>query len=488
MNGPLLCFQGGAEWKSFENARIIVIAKSGAGPLCRTPEMNDMQNRIIHQNISSGGKTIPISATALSGRLRGTLRAFRHRNYRLYFAGQAISLTGAWMQQIAMSWLVYRLSGSALLLGVVSFSGQIAHLLVTPFAGVLADRFSRHRILVIMQSLAMLHASILAFLTLAGLVEVWHLVVLSLMLGIVNATEMPVRQSFIIELVGDREGLANAIALNSALFNGTRMIGPSIAGMVIALTGEGWCFLINAASFLAVIAALLAMRISPGKRDNGDRSVLERLREGFGYVARSVPIRTILLLMALISFVGLPYIILMPVFTSAVLGGGPDTLGFLMGAAGMGAFTGALMLATRRSPEGLGEHIGRSALIFSLSLVAVSFVRSVLPALPLFFLTGFGMISAMAACNTVLQSIVDDDKRGRVMSFFSMSMMGFAPFGNLLAGAVADRAGAPLTMMAGGLLCAAGAAIFLRYADVIALALGGAGGPSDPPANGSVSD
>lgn len=411
------------------------------------------------------------SSGAFVGRLRVTLRAFRHRNYRLYFAGQAVSLTGAWMQQIAMSWLVYRLTGSALLLGVVSFSGQIAHLLVTPFAGVLADRFSRHRILVIMQTLAMIQAAALAFITLSGLVAVWHLVVLSLMLGIVNATEMPVRQSFIIELVDDREGLANAIALNSALFNGTRMIGPSIAGVVIAFTGEGWCFLINAGSFLAVIAALLAMRIAPARRDNGDRSVLERLGEGFGYVTRSIPIRSILLLMALISFVGLPYIILMPVFTSAVLGGGPETLGFLMGAAGMGAFSGALLLATRPSSAGLGEFIGRSTLLFSLALVAVSFVRSVLPALPLFFLTGFGMISAMASCNTVLQSIVDDDKRGRVMSFFSMAMMGFAPFGNLLAGAVADRVGSPVTIMTGGILCAIGALVFSHKSGAISAAL-----------------
>jgi MFS family permease len=418
------------------------------------------------------------STALLSGafidRLRDTLRAFRHRNYRLYFTGQAVSLTGAWMQQIAMSWLVYRLTGSALLLGVVSFSGQIAHLLVTPFAGVLADRFSRHRILVIMQALAMIQASALAFITLSGTVAVWHLVVLSLVLGIINATEMPVRQSFIIELVGDREGLANAIALNSALFNGTRMIGPSIAGIVIAFTGEGLCFLINAASFLAVIAALLAMRIAPGLRDNDGRSVFERLNEGLDYVTRSVPIRSILLLMALISFMGLPYIILMPVFTSVVLGGGPETLGFLMGATGMGAFTGALLLAMRRGSAGLGEFIGRSTLLFSLSLVAISFVRSVPLALPLFFLTGFGMISSMASCNTVLQSIVVDDKRGRVMSFFSMALMGFAPFGNLLAGAAADRVGSPVTIMTGGILCAIGAVVFSRKSGEIGDALLGA--------------
>ena len=426
----------------------------------------------IHTGRFAGWRGGRVSSSAFIGRLRATMRAFRHRNYRLYFSGQAVSLTGAWMQQIAMSWLVYRLTGSALLLGVVGFSGQIAHLLVTPFAGVLADRYNRHRILIVTQTLAMTQAAMLAFITLSGLVAVWHLVVLSLTLGIVNATEMPVRQSFIIDLVGDRDGLANAIALNSALFNGTRMIGPSIAGVVIALTGEGLCFLINAASFLAVIAALLAMRITPGRRDDSGRSAFERLREGFGYVTRSVPIRSILILMALISFTGLPYIILMPAFTSTVLGGGPGTLGFLMGAGGMGAFAGALSLATRRSLEGLGGFIGRSALLFGLALVAVSFVRSVVPALPLFFIAGFGMISAMASGNTVLQSIVDDDKRGRVMSFFSMAMMGFAPFGNLLAGAVAERVGSPHTIMTGGILCAAGALVFLRKSGEIGAALG----------------
>ena len=387
-------------------------------------------------------------------------RALRHRNYRLFFAGQGISLVGTWMQRIAMSWLVYRLSHSALLLGVTGFAGQIPTFVLAPFAGVLADRWNRRRTLVVTQVLAMLQAAVLTVLILTRTVEVWHIVVLAVILGTVNALDMPVRQSFIVQMIETRGDLGNAIALNSSLVNAARLIGPSVAGLLIAAFGEGICFLINTLSYVPVIAALLAMRIARPRAAAANGRVIEGLREGFSYVFGFKPIRYIILLLALVSLMGMPYQVLMPVFAQDVLGGGPHTLGFLMGASGLGALMGTVYLACRKNVRGLGIVIAVSAAIFGVGLVAFSFSRVVWLSLALVLVAGLGMMVQMASSNTVLQTIVDDDKRGRVMSFYTMAFMGMAPFGSLLAGALAERIGAPNTLLAGGAFTVAGAVLF----------------------------
>jgi MFS family permease len=403
--------------------------------------------------------------------LKRLLRAFRYRNYRLYFGGQIVSLMGTWMQQVAMSWLVYRLTDSAFLLGAVGFISQVPLFILTPFTGVLADRYSKHRILVMTQGLAMLQALAVAFLAIAGVITIWHILALSLALGIINAFDMPVRQSFVIEMVENKHDLANAIALNSALFNGTRLVGPSIAGMIIAVFGEGLCFLINGLSFIAVIAALLMMRIRSGKRAAVGGSALSRLKEGLRYSFKSPVIRTVLVLLAVISMLGLPFLVLMPVFARTVLQGGPHTLGFLMGAGGFGAFCGAVYLAARKSAVGLERVVWAASLVFSLSLAGFALSRWQPLSLGLLFFTGFGLIAAMASCNTILQTVVDDDKRGRVMSLFSMALMGTAPFGSLIAGGIASRIGAPLTVLLCAGLCLLVSVSFLPVMKVVGAAI-----------------
>jgi len=394
--------------------------------------------------------------------LKLIFRAFQYRNYRLFFGGQSISLIGTWIQRIAMSWLVYRLTNSAFLLGVVGFAGQIPTFLLAPFAGTLSDRWSRHRILVVTQVLAMIQALILAFLLLTGIIEVWHLISLSIFLGLVNAFDMPTRHSFVVEMVEKREDLGNAIALNSSMFNGARLLGPSIAGILIAATGEGICFLLNGISYIAVIAALLAMRITPRKTETQKINVWQGLKEGFSYAFGFAPISSILLLLGLVSLVGMPYTVLMPIFAEEVLRGGPHALGFLMGASGIGALVGAIYLASKKGVLGLERAIPLAASIFGIGLIAFSFSRFLWLSLALMSLTGFGMMVQMASSNTVLQTIVDEDKRGRVMSFYTMSFMGTAPFGSLLAGGLATKIGAPNTLIVGGLSCILGSLIFSR--------------------------
>ena len=392
--------------------------------------------------------------------LKGMLRAFRSRNYRLYFGGQGVSLIGTWMQAIAMSWLVYRLTGSALLLGVVGFASQIPVLILAPFAGVLADRWNRHRMIVVTQTLAMIQAFILALLVLTGRVEVWHILTLSLFLGIVTAFDAPVRHAFVVQMVEKREDLSNAIALNSAMFNGARLVGPSVAGILLAIVGEGVCFLLNGISFLAVIAALLAMSIPPPKLESRTGSMVRGVAEGFSYAYGFVPIRAILLLVSCVSLVAMPYTVLMPVFASEVLHGGPESLGFLMGASGCGALIGAVFLASRKSVFGLWEVIGLAATLFGIGLIAFSLSRVFWLSLLLLMLAGFGMMVQMASSNTLLQTIVEDDKRGRVMSLYTMAFMGIAPFGSLLAGGLAHSLGAPLTLLIGGVACIGAALVF----------------------------
>jgi MFS family permease len=391
------------------------------------------------------------------------LRALAHKNYRLFFSGQSISLIGTWMTRIATSWLVYRLTGSAFLLGVVGFAGQIPSFLLAPFAGVLVDRWNRHRLLVITQMLALLQSLAMAVLTMTGRIKMWHVIVLSVFQGLINAFDMPARQAFVVEMVDKRDDLANAIALNSSMVNAARLLGPSIGGVVIAAVGEGWCFMIDAISYLAVIASLLMMTITPRVlRATQAANMFAQLCEGWTYASRFAPIRNILLLLALVSLVGMPYTVLMPVVANNVLHGGPNTLGLLMAASGVGALVGAMFLAARKSVLGLGKYIPLMAGAFGAGLVAFSFSRRLWLSLSLMVVTGLGFMVQMAASNTVLQTIVDEDKRGRVMSFYTMAFMGTAPFGSLLAGSVADRIGAPHTLLFGGIGCMLGALWFAQ--------------------------
>jgi MFS family permease len=403
-----------------------------------------------------------MEVTGKSKQIQSILRSLQHRNFRLFFGGQAVSLVGTWMQQIAMSWLVYRLTDSALLLGVVGFSSQIPTFVFAPIAGVYADRLNRYHLLIATQTLAMVQSFILAFLTLTGIVEVWHIIALSLFLGFVYSLDIPVRQSFFVEMLDRKEDLGNAIALNSFLFNGARLIGPSIAGVLIAVTGEGVCFLLNGVSFFAIILALLAMRIPKKEISIRHTRLKEGLTEGYRYVRDFVPIRYILLQLALMSFMGMPYAVLLPVFARDILMGGPHTLGFLMGASGLGALTGALFLASRRTVLGLGRWITLTSGIFGAGIIAFAVSKVLLFSMVMMFVTGFGMMVQMASSNTILQTIVDEDKRGRVMSFFTVSFMGMAPFGSLFAGSLASVIGAPGTLVITGVCCIIGAVLFYR--------------------------
>lgn len=389
-------------------------------------------------------------------------RSFQYRNYRLFFSGQSISLIGTWIQRITVPWLVYHLTGSVFLLGVVGFAGQIPTFLLAPFAGVMTDRWNRYHILIGTQIAAMIQALILATLYFTGTIEIWHIVLLSIILGCVNAFDIPARQSLVIEMVDRKEELGNAIALNSSMVNGARLLGPSIAGMLIAFTGEGICFLINGLSYLFVIGSLLLMRITPRKNNSKNTSVLKELKEGFAYVTGFTPIKYIILLLGLVSLMGMPYTILMPVFAKEILHGGAHTFGFLMGASGLGAMIGTLYLASRKNVLGLGKIVPLSAGIFGLGLITFSLSRFFLLSLMLMVLTGLGMMSQNASSNTILQTIVDDDKRGRVMSFYTMAFMGTAPFGSILAGGLANIIGASNTILIGGISCILGALVFAR--------------------------
>jgi MFS family permease len=394
-------------------------------------------------------------------------RSLRYRNYRLFFMGQILSLIGTWMQQIALPWLVYRLTGSAFLLGIVGFSSQIPALLLAPLAGVLSDRWNRYYILLITQTLSMLQAFILGILFFIGDIHVWQIILLAIFLGLINAFDMPTRQAFVIQLVEKREDLSNAIALNSTMFNSARLIGPTIAGIIIAVSSEGVCFILNGVSFLFVIASLLLMKISPGIAKPLKKPVLHDLKEGFSYVIGFLPLRYIMLLLSLVSLIGMPYSVLMPVFASKILGGGSVTLGFLMASAGAGALTGAIYLASRKTVLGLGKIIPISTATFGLGLIAFSLSRMLWLSLPLMFFTGLGMMTQMVASNTIIQTIVDEDKRGRIMSIYVMSFIGTAPLGSLLAGSLASTIGAPNTLLIGGALCVFAAAAFARKLPII---------------------
>ncbi len=392
--------------------------------------------------------------------LRLLLRALDHYNFRLFFGGQLISLIGTWMQTIAQSWLVYRLTGSSLLLGSVGFAGQIPVFLMAPIGGAVADRHNRHHVVIITQTASMILAFILAALTLFGVVRIWHIFVLAALLGVVNAFDIPTRQSFIVEMVG-KEDLMNAIALNSSMFNGARIVGPALAGVLVAGIGEGWCFFSNGVSYIAVIAGLLLMRLQPRGRSVQSGSRLKTMLEGFRFVRGAGPIRALLLLLGLVSIVGMPYTVLMPIFADKILHGGARGLGILMGATGVGALLGALLLAARSGLRGLGKWVGYACAGFGLSLILFAFSRSLWLSVVVLLPVGFSMMVQMASSNTLIQAMVPDRLRGRVMAVYSMMFMGMAPFGAFLAGLLAEKLGAPATVCMGALVCLAGSGIFL---------------------------
>lgn len=392
--------------------------------------------------------------------LRSVFRTLRYRNFRLFFAGQGISLIGTWMQYVAMGWLVYRLTNSPFLLGVVGFASQIPMFVFGPLAGVIADRWDRRKILILTQSLAMVQAFILAALTMTASIQVWHIIALGTFLGCINALDIPVRQSFLVEMVEKKENLGNAIALNSLLFNSARLVGPSIAGVVVALFGEGICFFLNAVSFLAVIVSLAAMRVTPRGAAPKEARIVEGLKEGLAYAFGFLPIRMILSLLAVISLMGMSYVVIMPVFARDILHGGPATLGFLTASAGVGALIATVYLASRKTVVGLGRLIPSSAALFAAGLIAFSLSRELWLSMALLAVTGFGLMVNMAASNTILQTITDDDKRGRVMSFYAIAFMGMAPIGSILTGAFASKIGVTPTLVIGGAISVVAAAVF----------------------------
>lgn len=390
--------------------------------------------------------------------LPDTFRALRHRNFQLFFSGQFISLTGTWMQTVAQSWLVYRLTGSVLLLGLIGFASQIPVFLLTPFGGAVADRFDRRKVLLVTQSVAMFFAFVLAFLTLTERIEIWHLFVVAACFGIANAFDIPTRQAFAVDMVG-KSDLLNAIALNSSMFNGARIIGPAIAGLLVAGVGEGWCFFGNAVSYLGVIAGLWFMNVKSVVRPPKG-STLSHIAEGFGYVIKTKPILALLLLLGVVSLMGMPYAVLMPIFADKILGGGSDTLGYLMGASGSGALIAALLLASRRQVFGLGRWVVGACAAFGVAIILFSLSQTFWLSWLLLVPVGFSMMTQMSSSNTLIQAMVPDHLRGRVMSVYSMMFMGLAPLGALSAGSLAGIIGAPETVALGGAVCIIGALVF----------------------------
>ncbi|HMF15876.1 MAG TPA: MFS transporter, partial [Gemmataceae bacterium] len=391
-------------------------------------------------------------------------RAFGHRNFRLYIAGQGVSIIGTWMQQVAMAWLVFQLTGSPVWLGIAGFAGQIPVLFLTPFTGTLIDRSNRHRLLLITQSLSMIQAFLLAFLTLIGIVQAWQIVGLAFFLGTINALDMPTRQTFLSELVGKGDILANAIAVNSSVFNGARLVGPALAGLVLYWTNSGVCFLINGCSYLAVLLALCAMRLPRPQPQHAPGHLLSKITEGLAYAWRSTPIRSLLLLIGLFNIAGMAEMTLLPVIASNILHGNASTLALLSASAGAGAFAAAVLLASRRSVAGLSKWIVAAPVVFGLALVSFSLAGTLWASVLLLTATGFSLLLMTASANTILQTTVADDKRGRIMSLYTMAVTGLAPVGGLLAGLLADRVGAAVTLRLAGLACLAGALVFaLRF-------------------------
>jgi MFS family permease len=395
-------------------------------------------------------------------RLPATLRALQYRDFQLFFSGQFISLIGTWMQNVAQAWLVYRLTGSSVLLGAIGFSSQIPVFLLSPAGGIVADRWQRRRVVIATQTTAMLLAFALAFLTLSGRIQIWHIFVLSALLGAVNAFDIPARQSFIVEMVGKTD-LMNAIALNSSMFNASRVLGPAIAGILVAWIGEGWCFFANAVSYIAVIIGLFLMRVPPRKIEAPAASPTAHIIEGFRWVVGNPAIHALLMLLGVVSLAGMPYTVLMPIFADRILHGGAKTLGVLMGATGIGALGGALILASRTELKGLNRWVAVSGMSFGALLVAFGYSRMYWLSMLLLVCVGFAVMIENGSSNTLIQSMVPDHLRGRVMALYSMMFMGMAPIGSLISGAIANRFGAPMTVAAGGALCLACACVFFAF-------------------------
>jgi MFS family permease len=391
-----------------------------------------------------------------------TLRALRHRNFALFTAGQMCALIGYWMQHIAQSWLLYRLTDSATLLGVLGFAGSLPILLLAPLAGLWSDRVNLHRAMFATQILEMLQAVALAALALSGLIAPWHIIALSMTLGILVAIELPLRHAYLLELVGAREDLANAVAVTSLMANTGRLVGPALAGVAIAWIGEGGCFLLNALSFVAVIVTFLMIRVQPSERPASRPPLWHDMREGVAYAWGFLPIRLLLLTLALVALLATPYITLMPVLVREVFHGGAEHMGFLVGAGGLGAVAGTLYLASRHNVRGLVRLIVIASLTAGGALVLLAWSGSVWLAAPLIAAIGFGILVTSVSTNMILQTIVDDDKRGRVMSFYTAAFLGMTPFGSLLAGSLADVVGVSVTLTLGGIACAAGAIYLAR--------------------------
>ena len=388
-------------------------------------------------------------------------RALRHRNFKLFFLGQSVSLIGNWMTRLATTWLVYHLTQSALLLGVVSFAGQIVSFALGPIAGVCVERLERRKLLVWTQAAAALQSLALAVLTLAHVITLGEIIALTAFQGLINAFDMPGRHSFLIQMVDDRQDLGNAVAINSSMANGARLVGPAIAGLVIAAVGEGWCFMLDGLSYFAVIASLLLMRIRPVDVRHTTSSTFEQLREGWEYVRGFRPIRSILLLFALVSLMGYPYAVLLPLFAGQVLHGGPTTLGWLTGASGVGAVISGISLTLRKSVAGLTRMVQLASALLGTALMLFGLSQTFWLSIVLMVMVGFGLMQAAAASNTMIQSLVPEDKRARAMSYYATAFFGAAPFGSLFAGALASRIGAPITVIITGACCVAGSLWFL---------------------------
>lgn len=400
-----------------------------------------------------------------------TFRALRSRNYRLFFTGQGISVIGTWMTRLATSWLVYRLTESPFLLGLVGFVEQIPSLFLSPLAGVWVDRWNRHRTIVTTQIASMVQSFLLAALALTGTINISWIIALSLMQGIIQAIEVPARQAFVIQMVENRADLSNAIALNSSIFNMGRLVGPAIAGIVVAAVGEGWCYFIDGVSYLAVIISLLSMKLRRIVNKSEKREILHELAEGWSYILSSPALRWILLMLGLISLFGLPFTTLLPIMAGTVFSGGPHTLGFLMAAMGLGAFTCAVTLALRKSVRGLGKWLAIAATTLGISLILFGLLKILWVSLVLMFCAGFGMMQQIVTSNTILQTIVADDKRGRVMSYYALALFGFMPIGSLLAGTLASRIGTPQTLMLEGAFCLLAAVWFWGRLDEVRRAI-----------------
>ena len=388
-----------------------------------------------------------------------TLRALKSRNFRLFLSGQVCALIGYWMQSIAQGWLLYKMTDSATLLGLLGFASSLPILLLSPFAGLWADRCNLHRVMFATQILEMLQAITLAALAVAGILAPWHMITLAMLLGVLIAIELPVRHAYLLELVGNKADLPNAIAVTSLMANCGRLVGPVLAGIVIAALGEPACFVINALTYTTVMVSFLMIKVKPTVREPNTTPMLQGMREGFQYAWQSLPIRSLLLLLTVVGFLATPYINLMPVLTREVFAVGAREMGFMIGAAGLGAVAGTLYLATRSSVRGLVRLLTYAALAAGISLALVAHVKSVWLSIPLLAITGFGILATSVSVNMIVQSIVDDDKRGRVMALYTASFMGMAPFGALLAGALADVIGVATTLTIAGTCCAVGALV-----------------------------